>query len=170
MPQLAGDWRGSRPSHQVVVVSLAGVVLGVCHPNQGSWSCIPAGHRVLQPGDNLCGGLRMLTIQCPSTQDALDGLGHVQPRSAEGCVKRHDPMREQPDDHRHTQMTSQVVPDQNESEWRRWRVRRMAQPSRPLGGRRQLRAARRPVREFRQDLQQLVLQPRVQDCSAPARR
>ena len=82
-------------------------------PDERSWRCVPAGDRVLQPADDLRGALRMLAVQSPTTQDALDGLGHIQPGAAQGCVERHHPVSEEPLHDRPTQVTGQIVPDEN---------------------------------------------------------
>src|SRR3954465_10890851 len=55
------------------------------------------GHR-LEPGDDLAGVARVLSVQCPTLQDPLDTLGHVQPRAPHRCVQRHDAMFKQPAD------------------------------------------------------------------------
>ena len=68
-------------------------------PDERSWSRIATSDGVLQPGDDFRRGLRLLAIQCPATDDALDRLGHVQPGAAQWCVQRHHPVREQPHDH-----------------------------------------------------------------------
>ena len=101
-------------------------------PDERSWVGVPASDRVLQPGDQLRHALRMLAIQGSPADDALDGLRHVQPRAAQRCVQRHHPVSEQPGDDRGTQVSGQIVPDQNQAEWWQWQVWDMAQPGRPL--------------------------------------
>src|SRR6266508_2278442 len=51
-------------------------------PHERSGVGVPASHGVLQPGDQLRHTLRMLPSQGSPANDALDGLRHIQPRSA----------------------------------------------------------------------------------------
>lgn len=53
------------------------------------------GHR-LKPVDDLPGVGRMLSIQCPAHNDALDGLGHVQPTAPQWCLEREDTLTKHP--------------------------------------------------------------------------
>ena len=101
-------------------------------PHERSGVGVPASHRVLQPGDQLRHTLWMLPIQRSPADDALDGLRHIQPRAAERCVQRHHSVSEQPGDYRGTQVSSQVVPDQNQAEWWQWQVWNIFQPGRPV--------------------------------------
>src|ERR1041384_6256212 len=87
-------------------------------PYEWSWVGVPTRDGVLQPGNQVCNGLRMLSAQGTSANDALDGLGHVQPRSAERGVQRHHSVCENPRHDRRTQVARQVVPDENQTE--RW--------------------------------------------------
>jgi len=57
---------------------------------------VPGTRGGLQPVDDVSRIGRCLTGQRALGEDALDGLGHVQPRSAERRVERHDAMFEQP--------------------------------------------------------------------------
>ena len=62
-------------------------------PDEGCWCCVPTSDRLLQPGNELRSGLRMLATEGTAADDALHRFGHVQPRSAEWGVQRHDPVR-----------------------------------------------------------------------------
>src|SRR6266542_170663 len=56
-------------------------------PDERRWRSIPARHPVLQPGDQLLHGFRMLSAQRSAVDDALHRFGHIQPRSAEWRVQ-----------------------------------------------------------------------------------
>ena len=61
------------------------------------------------------------------------------------CVQRHHPMRKQPDDHRATQVSGQVVPDQNQPQWWQWQMWARGptrSPIAPAAAARVLRSAR----------------------------
>src|SRR5438128_11079049 len=66
----------------------------------------------LKPGDDFLGSGGMLTRKCPTLQNALDALGHVQPRTTQRGVQRHDPVTKQPQDKLRCFMTRQIVEDQ----------------------------------------------------------
>jgi hypothetical protein len=76
-----------------------------------------------------------------------------------GGVQRHDPMCEQPGNHVGAQVSGQVVPDQQHSEWWQWQVGDVSQPRRPVPWGWCLGVADRYLREFIQDVQQFILQP-----------
>ena len=92
---------------------------------------IPACDGVVEPGDEVVLGLRMMSFESTTDEDALDGLGHVQPGATERGVQWHDAVVEQPADDRPTQMAGQVVPNQEESERRHRLGRLMAEPGCP---------------------------------------
>src|SRR5215213_6675138 len=99
---------------------------------------IPAGDGVVEPGDELILGLRVVALEGAADDDPLDGLGQVQPGAADRGVQRHDAVPEQPADDRPTQMPGQVVPDQDESERRQRIAGFVAEPGGPPGERRAL--------------------------------
>lgn len=109
----------------------------------------------------------MRTIQGAALQNALNRLCHVEVRTAQGCIERHDAMREQPEDEVHRVVPSEIVQDQQHPE--RWQClgQRDADgesllPALPaasvLLGTEHLR-----LREGGQDIGQLRLQPRMED-------
>src|SRR3954469_24769171 len=51
---------------------------------------VPAPRRLLEPGADLGRAPRLLPVERPALEDALDRLGHVQPAAAQGRVERHD--------------------------------------------------------------------------------
>jgi hypothetical protein len=56
--------------------------------------------------------LWILSGQRPPADNALNRLGHVQPRSAQRCVQGHHAMRKQPRHERRRPMALQIIPDQ----------------------------------------------------------
>src|SRR6478672_13120673 len=55
-------------------------------PDERGRLAIPAAGGRFQPGDDLIWRLGMLPAQGPPFQDALDRLGHIQPRPTQGRV------------------------------------------------------------------------------------
>src|SRR4051794_21321120 len=49
---------------------------------------VPVPGHGLEPGDDLAGVARVLTVQRPALQDPLDALGHVQPGAPHRRVQR----------------------------------------------------------------------------------
>src|SRR4051794_27093780 len=97
----------------------------------------------------------MVAFKRATDEDALDGLGHVQPGAAERGIEWHDAMVEQPADDRPAQMAGQVIPDQEQAERRQRFGRLMPEPGRPPGegwtlvlGQRQGWQARQDLGEF----------------------
>src|SRR4051794_41967945 len=83
---------------------------------------VPRFGGLLEPSADLCWALRMLAVERAPLEDALDGLGHVQPTAAERGVERHDAVLAEPDHHLGILVAGEVVPYQEQ-----------AQP-RPFGG------------------------------------
>ncbi len=73
----------------------------------------------------------MVSLKGATDEDALDGLGHVQPGATERGVEWDDAVVEQPVDDRPAQMAGQIVPDQEEPERRQRLSRLVAEPGRP---------------------------------------
>src|SRR5436309_6037110 len=117
MPQLteAGEWL--RLATETTLFCADSTLPALAVPDERRWRSIPARHRVLQPGDQLLRCCRMLSAQGSVADDALHRFGHIQPRAADWGVQRHDPMCEQPGNHVGAQVSGQVVPDQQQSEW-----------------------------------------------------
>src|SRR4051812_28699085 len=65
-------------------------------PHKRGWLLIPAPRRLLKPGPDLLGAVRMLSIERAALEHALDRLRHVEPTAAHRRVERHDAMRAQP--------------------------------------------------------------------------
>src|SRR5579872_1073887 len=101
-------------------------------PHERSGVSIPARGGVLEPGNELGRSLRVLSIQGSPADNALDGLGHVQPRSTQWRVQRHHAMSEQPGDDRRTQVACQIVPDEQQTEWWQGWVWDVVQPGGPI--------------------------------------
>src|SRR5215210_8875692 len=93
-----GRWAAPPPLTRPVSALVALVV-----PGERGRVGIPAGDRVVEPGDELVLGLGMLALEGAADEDALDRLGEVQPGTAERGVERQDAVLEQPADDRPAQ-------------------------------------------------------------------
>src|SRR4051812_46596541 len=100
-------------------------------PDEGGWVGVPARDGVVEPGDQVVLRLGRVALKGTSDEDALDGLGHLQPGATERGREWHDAVVEQPVDDRPAQMASQVVPAQEESERQQRRGRLVTEPGRP---------------------------------------
>src|SRR3954447_21519781 len=120
---------------------------------------VPAGGRVVEPGDQAVLGPRLLSVEGAADDDPLDGLGHVQPGAADRRVERHDAMLEEPADDGRAQVAGQVIPDQEQSE--RWQGlgRLMTEPGFPPRQRRALVLSGGAGWQRREHLGQLGLEP-----------
>src|ERR1700756_5224065 len=68
-------------------------------PDKGCGLAVPGLGGLLEPSADLGGRLGMLTRQGPALEDALDGLGHVQPTAAKRRIEQHDAVLAQPQHH-----------------------------------------------------------------------
>src|SRR3954462_15314935 len=59
-------------------------------PDEGRGLPVPAPRRLLEPGADLGRAPRLLPVERPALEDALDRFGHVQPAAAQRRVERHD--------------------------------------------------------------------------------
>src|SRR5687767_14083680 len=107
-------------------------------PDERSGVGVPARDRVIEPGDQVVLGLRLLSVDGAADDDPLDGFGHVQPRAADRRVERHDAVLEEPADDGPAQVAGQVIPDEEHPEWRQGLGRLMTEPGCPPGERRAL--------------------------------
>ena len=57
---------------------------------------IPGPRGLLKPASDLVWAVRMLPVERPALEHALDRLGHVEPAAAHRGAERHDVMRAQP--------------------------------------------------------------------------
>jgi hypothetical protein len=138
-------------------------------PLEGGRILIPGPGGRLQPLNDLLRRLRMLPRECSPGENPLDGFGQVQPTAPQRRVQRHDPVLPQPAEQLRRVMPRQVVPDQQHPQRRQLVQKRETEgepvlPALPrgtdlLGGEIGWR-----WRQRRQDLFELLLQPRVQDC------
>ena len=83
-------------------------------PDKRGRLLIPAPRRLLKPGPDLLGAVRMLSVERSALEHALDGLCHIEPAAAHGCVERHDAMRAQPQHQVGRVVASEVVPHQQQ--------------------------------------------------------
>src|SRR6478609_8640285 len=65
-------------------------------PGEGRGLPVPVAGRLLEPGADLGRAARLLPVERPALEDALDRFGHVQPAAAQGRVERHDAVPAQP--------------------------------------------------------------------------
>jgi hypothetical protein len=73
-----------------VAGSLAPPLPAFAVPEEGRGVLVPGACRLLEPGADLGGAVRVLPVEGATLEDALDGLCHVQPTAAERGVERHD--------------------------------------------------------------------------------
>src|SRR4051794_28686394 len=98
-------------------VSVVAAAPAFAAPGKRCWSSVPGAETSFD------GNLEFVHCQVvhpvihASVQYPKERLRHVQPRSAEWRVQRHDYVSEQPGYDRGTQVSGQIVPDQDESEW-----------------------------------------------------
>src|SRR5215218_8664236 len=78
-------------------------------PEEGRGLPVPGTRGLLEPGADLGGAPRVLAVEGATLEDALDGLGHVQPAAAERGVERHDPAPAQPNHHLGRLVAGEVV-------------------------------------------------------------
>src|SRR3954471_447300 len=84
-------------------------------PDKGGGLAVPGLSSLLEPSADLGGRLGMLARQGPALEDALDGLGHVEPTAAERRIERHNAVLAQPQHHFCTLMTGKIVPHQQQT-------------------------------------------------------
>src|SRR5829696_6142777 len=65
-------------------------------PHKRGWLLIPVPRGLLKPAPDLVWAVRMLSVERPALEHALDRLRHVEPTAAHGRVERHDAMFAQP--------------------------------------------------------------------------
>src|SRR5215212_8487390 len=82
-----------------VTAPLAPPLAALAVPDKGGGLAVPGLGSLLEPCADLGGRLGMLARQGPALEDALDGLGHVQPTTAERGIERHDAVLAQPQHH-----------------------------------------------------------------------
>ena len=102
--------------------------LALAAPDERRRRGIPAVGGVLQVRDDFGHGLGVLAVQGAVLEDALHGLGHVQPRAAQRREQRHDPMGKEPQDQLTGSVADQVVEDEEQAEGREMRAQRVLDP------------------------------------------
>src|SRR4029450_8012584 len=85
-------------------------------PEEGRGLPVPGTRGLLEPGADLGGALRVLPVGGATLEDALDGLGHVEPTAAERGVERHDAVPAQPEHHLGALVAAEIVPHQQEAQ------------------------------------------------------
>src|SRR3954453_18922201 len=71
---------------------------------------IPGARRLLKPTPDLCGAVRMLTVERAALEHALDRFRHVEPAAPHGRVERHDALRAQPQHQVGRLVASEIYP------------------------------------------------------------
>src|SRR3954471_21248560 len=106
---------GARATERVGIAALLSPSLpAFAVPEEGRGLPVPGLRRLLEPGADLRRVLRVLAVERAPLEDALDGLGHVQPAATERRVERHDAVLAEPDHHLGSLVASEVVPDEEE--------------------------------------------------------
>src|SRR3712207_1796218 len=77
---------------------------------------VPGLGGLLEPGADLGRAPRVLAVERAPLENALDGLGHVQPATAARGVARHDAVPAQPEHHLGTVVAGEVVPDEEHAQ------------------------------------------------------
>src|SRR3982751_1158255 len=137
-------------------------------PQEGRGLPVPGLRRLLEPGADLRRALRMLAVERAPLEDALDGLGHVQPAAAERGVERHDAVLAEPDHHLGILVAGEVVPYQEQAQRRQFggqgeAFRQAILPSLPGAAGHRGIGRRGERRHRRQDPLEPLLEPAMQD-------
>ena len=154
---------GGRGGAQAPLSGALAALEALAVPDERSGVGIPARDRVVEPGNQVVLGRRLLSVEGAADDDPLDGLGHVQPGAADRRVERHDPMVEQPANDRPAQVAGQIVPDQEQAQWWQGLGRLVAEPGCPPREWWPLVLGERQDRQARQHLGQLGLEPWMED-------
>src|SRR4051794_6510762 len=166
---------GTGATEGVVVTLMAALApeVALAGPLERRGVGVPAAGGRFEPAHDVGWRVRRLSFEGAADEDALDGLGHVQPGAAEWGVERHDAMFDQPEHEGRGLVAAQVVEDQEHPEG--WQAIRQGErdreprlPALPGGAALGLALGRR-LGQGREDRGQLGLQPRVQDRVGGAR-
>jgi len=96
MPPIRGLIDKGSGTGRAAVTSPPTLFTSFAVPHEGRGLRVPAGDRLLEPHDDLGGGLRMVSVQGAAHDDALAGLGAIEPRAAHGRIQRYDALLTQP--------------------------------------------------------------------------
>lgn len=91
-------------------------------PHKGRWLSVPMRGYGLEPGHDLRGIGRMLSVEDTPFENTLDAFRHIQPRTAQRRVQRHDPLSKQPQNEFRRLVTRQIIQNQQHPQ-RRERLR-----------------------------------------------
>ena len=105
-------------THQVAEDERARAAAAACRSTQTAWVAVPARHGLLQPVDDLLSALGMRPDEGAAHDDALQRLGHVEPRARDRRVEGQDAALQQPAHHVVRQMPRQIIPDQDQAQGR----------------------------------------------------
>src|SRR5215203_5064350 len=81
-------------------------------PHKRGRLLIPVPRGLLKPAPDLVWAMRMLSVERPALEHALDRLRPVEPTAAHGRVERHDAMFAQPQHQVGRLVAGQIVPHQ----------------------------------------------------------
>src|SRR3954452_13860152 len=100
-----------------VTAPLAPSLVALAMPDKGCGLAVSGLGGLLEPSADLSGRLGMLARQGAALEDALNGLGHVQPTAAKRRIERHDAVLAQPYHHVGALMTGKIVAHQQQTQW-----------------------------------------------------
>src|SRR3954469_2289782 len=87
-------------------------------PHKRGRLLIPGPRRLLKPTPDLVWAVRMLTVERPALEHALDRLGHVEPAAAHGRVEGHNALCAQPQHQVGRLVAGEIVPHQQQPQRR----------------------------------------------------
>src|SRR5204863_3595022 len=156
----------SRPTESSEPCTLA-PLLAFATPDKRRGIRIPASYRLLQPADDLLCLLGMLASQSAPHDDALHGLGHIEPRASQRRIERHDAVAKKPGEQVVGEMACQIVPHQQDAQrWQPLVALMRPEPSAPTRSNRALgflwpTHLRLLLEDRLQDLGQFLFEPRM---------
>ncbi len=117
------DWStsvGTGAAECVVMTSTAPLAseLALATPDERCRIGVPAARGLFEPAHDVFWRVRRLPFERTADEDALDGLGHVQPGATERRVEGHDAMFDQPEDERGGLVAAQIVEHQEHPQGR----------------------------------------------------
>ncbi len=87
-------------------------------PDKGGRVSVPIASGGLEPGDDFLWCSGVLTSKSAPGENALDGLGHVQPATSDGGVEGHNAVLHQPTDQLGALVTGKIIQNKEHFEGR----------------------------------------------------
>src|SRR4249920_272869 len=106
------DGTGASESVEMTLTAALASKLALAAPDERCRIGVPAARGRFEPAHDVRWRVRRLPIEGAADEDALDGLGHVQPGATQRRVQGHDAVRDQPEDERWRLVTAQIVEHQ----------------------------------------------------------